>query len=1241
MATVQVGLSALTLVTPVLPAGTTTLSVDTSVLFLSVLADARTVAVDVVVGGVLTSLTASTTSGLGLLFTGSVAVGGTAFTQVVEITARNYALDTPASTLLISPTVQFELLYAQSNLATSIAPPSGVTVYKGQSSCRIEWALPTYVGFQGVRVQYSTDASGVSVPFQQYGGLLNGITRTADVSLNVASTRTASTPNAAVPGQTPTNTVVETATSLTATVSYDAVSIPSSAVAAGVFYVLLTTLIQDPATNQVYESLAAGPYLCGFVNLKVVNPTDFLAFQKSNDIAGRMITEITRRRPDLDLTPRSEFRDLIINPLALELANLSTREWFSRCAVSISALSQIDDADGDGISDPVASSPYKQQIALAYGLSQTSVQGFIDKRFTVLGEQAGVPLGGATAAVVRLTFYSRNLPTAPLVVPLGLVCSTIPDTANPTAITFQTTGSATIGAGANAAAFYDAQNNWWAVTVPAQAVNAAAVSNVGAETIQQITGGGPSGVSVLNLNAANGGGDRQSNADYAAMIQNRQVAGKDSGTRNGYWNTSQSIPGIIDTLVVAAGDVDMVRDWSSLIERHTYGCVDIYARGLTSSQQTEILPFTLPATSTYGVYATYLTCTPLSLSSLSFLIAGFRALGSPIFTAVEMVARSAGRVVWLGTANAQFDNTNGVVFLNPTDQPYTINDDGSTTVWQINGANATNAQFLSAAGTSTITYSLMAQLAGGIHHIPALQPVSAVNTIVGPVSGTLPVTDVELVHTADFLLKGGSSQAGDAVIVSGALTQVTTATLTLATALTAIDDNMALPVDGNGAPTNILSVRSADLSTVYTFGVDYTIVASGPYRAYALKVLTTGSLTTGTTQVVVAYYKYLLNETVTLQSETVTLDGSTPVSLSNQGFIHNTWLPANHRATALLLDGAAVAGQAATGLIGAGVAPAARYIKVTYTNGAATTVMIEGKDFLLAVDSPTGTASVTRVLGGSIPDGATVTIGYYTVEVFSVSTEYPAFIQQLAAAVATTKHAGADVLCKAMIANAVDLVFNVVLDDSTTPDAVDGTIRTAAGLVIYNADTSLNQSQIVRAVQAVNGVRAVELPLLKCARADGSYDIGVVVPTGTGWAPLASDELFAVLALPANSFISTDAVLPNPTIPSGGTANSYVGWLHEGQAYRRALSVADFLTSTVASFYMIGTDDEISASITLPSIYSGKVLLTTPSSAVDPSALAFRATYQVFGAANADDITVASPEFLFPGTITVNYVSEG
>ena len=1229
-------LTALTLIEPNLASSVSTLSVDSSVLYFNILGDSNTLSVTISVNDTEVTLTNPTVySGNQHQFTGSIGLTQSSALQTVTIVGSNQAsTSVVVLPVITTPTIQFNLLFNVSGLGTTIAPPTGVTVYKGLSTCRVEWAIPTYQYFQGVRVQWSTDSSGVNTAYQQYGGIRNIVERTATVGVNTPTTTTALSPLPTPLDNLPASNSVVTTSQVVVTVNYDHVDIPFSTVNADIFYVILTALIQDPVTNQVYESAAAGPFTCGFVNLKVVNPTDFLALQRPADIATRLISAVTQSRPDLDLTSRAEIRDVIINPIANELANASVREWFSRCAVSISAIAQIDDSNGDGISDPFSTSTVKQQIARAYGLTATTTQPFIDKRFDILGEQAGITRGAAQNATVYLTLYTYSLPNSVITIQSGTTCSTVPTVSNTAATSFITTGSAHIDP-TNASAYYDNVNGWWGVKVPAQAVVAGSAGNVGAGTITQISAGGPQGVAVTNLQGAINGTDEQSNADYAAMIQNRLVAGKDSGTRIGYWIESMETPGIIDTLVVAAGDTEMVRDWSSVINRHTFGAVDIYVRGLTNSQQTENVPLYFYTDSTYGSYPTYWAATFSNTQKYGFSLTGF-SVGNPLYTVIEMVTVSAGRTLWLGTQHAQIDNVNGIIYIDPTENVYVVNSDGTQSIWQINGVNATNAQVLNTSNPNLAKYYVMATYQTGLSHVPALQPIFSIDSVSGPLTGTVSSSQVELFYSEDFLLLGGSALANDTVSVSGTATTLTTKTITLATATVQIDTDMAITVDANGNAGNILSLRSADLSTVYVFGEDYNILPTGKYRTYSVNILT--DVTTnmpriplGTTQVVASYYKYTIRETVTLQTENQTLSGTTPTPLSNLGFIHNTWDAPSHGQTTLLYD---------TTLINAGVKASARYIKVV--NNTTGALMLEGRDFLLTVTSDTAQASLTRITGGGIADGASVLVTYYTNEVLTVDTEYPAYVEQLTTNLAVTKHAGADTLVKAMTPSAVNTSLNVILNSATSPTSIDGTLRTVIGQAITNSNTSAYQSQIVKALMSVAGVTAVELPLLQFAKADGSYVIAQVVPTGTPWSLLASDPAFIGQQVAANMYISTNVLLTDNTIPSGGTPNAYVGLLYESVPYTRCLSIQEFLNSTAPAFYIIGANDSINATNPLAANYYGRVLISSPSAnnaIIDPTSRFYFLTYQVYGAASHDEIVTASCEYLTQGSTTINYIT--
>jgi hypothetical protein len=1136
--------------------------------------------------------------------------------------------------LAISPTKKFSIIFFSSGNAIRIGPPSAVRAYKGPTSCKLEWAVPLFSGtFLGVRVMLSSDPTGITVPFTQFGDLVNNVTRSEDV---VISSDTETT----VDG----NQTIVTTTSSTQEVNYGSVVINSSDVNTNIFYALVSTVMEDPVTNSIYESTQNGPVLCGFVDLKKANPTDFIALQRKEDIAGRIIAQVTRNYPDLDLTARSELRDLMVDPFSVETSNMSVREWFARASQSISAVSQIDDANKDGFSDTFQESPIKQQLAKAFGFSSDGIQALINKQFDLLGEPAGIVRGGSSNSVTRVTFYTYQVPTQTANFQAGVVVSTVPDSNTPS-LTFVTRGSATV-VPSSAEAFYDPTQGWWAVTVPAECQSVGKVGNVGARTIRNIVTGAPSGWNVLNLVRADNGRDKESNNDYAARIQDRLVTGVDSGSAKGYLQLARETPGIIKAQVVAANDLDMLRDWDPLRKKHIFGTVDIYTRGTTISEQVEQVPFVYQVVGTPGVYDTYTTLQLLDHTKLKFSINGFAFLPFLPYTAVELRVQNGSQSFFLGTKNAQFDNTNGHMILDPTEFSYEYIGDSISLTKQnhkINGVDATNLAAVAAISGASVnigTYQLLLRLQSPLSRVSQFQPVLGVNSISGPTTGVIDSNITRLRKVADFLLLGGSNEAGDTIEIDSTISSLATKTIKFTSATMLVDSGMDISIDPNGVPGNVLSVRSLDLTTLYQFGIDYTIVPLDKYRTYGIKLKTGGAIALQAT-VLVAYNKFNLIENLTLNSqELVVLQGTIPTFLRNKGFVKNTWLPESHGQTSLILDSV---------LISAGIPYKNRYLKVTFNNGITDVVMKEGVDYFLEVDSVSGATSIKRIITGKIPDKGTVKVTYFTTEVFSISSEFPAFVEQLVGKVAASKNAGADVVVKSMLANAVDLSLVVELNTNADPAVIDPRIRTVIGTVFDNATDQLSQSELVRQIKAINGVKNVRIPLTKCARSNGSYEVGFILPTNTEWIVLNQDPAFlSQLTIPARAFITSASVLPNATIPGGGLVDSYVGLLFEGESYRRSFSLQDFLqNSTVPSFYIVGVNDKIDINTPLNNFlgdgksfdYPGRVLITLPNTVGNPALQAYRITYQTFNNDGADDITISNTEYLVPGKILVNYVT--
>jgi hypothetical protein len=444
-----------------------------------------------------------------------------------------------------------------------------------------------------------------------------------------------------------------------------------------------------------------------------------------------------------------------------------------------------------------------------------------------------------------------------------------------------------------------------------------------------------------------------------------------------------------------------------------------------------------------------------------------------------------------------------------------------------------------------------------------------------------------------------------------------------------------------GSDGNVWSVRSADSSIVYVNGVDYAIVSSARYGSYSIRRLNSTTTIPVNTNFLISFDKYNLYERCDRVTDTIVLTGSTPTQLSRAGMIRNVWVPESYGHTDLSMDGwnQDPTLYAANSLCEAQVKKADRYIKVTYNSQ----VMRQGQDYNLTVDPASQLGSITRISTGRIPsDSSLVTVDYYANEAFAFTTGYPSFISQVADSIENMRHAGADVLVKNMMGNAVDVDLTVEISNNATPSVMDNRIRTAVGVVLDNATGKLTQSELIKQIMNINGVTNVQVPLTKFAKSNGSYNVGIVIPTGTMWNKVQDDPLFAGrnLTFPINAFITNDIVLEDSTLPSGGELDSFVGLLYEGEAFTRTMSIEEFRVAGPGSFYITGVNDffyDANLQVNLP---SGKVLMTMKSDMSPktlPSYLSFRVTYQVWEEGGTKDITLSPTEYLKSGRVTINY----
>lgn len=1161
------------------------------------------------------------------VFSGEVPLPGDSGTYSIQFRAQDAAV----SPSRISPIAPLSVIVADLDGAPVATPPASLQVLRLHDRIRIRWASVDLPGFLGVRVRVSTDSSGVEVPYTQVGGLVpNNNTTTEQVVINSVTKSQLSQDR---------STRVSTTEETLQTVTYSSLDILRSDVGADEFYAMASTVVQDPDTHQVYDSVAVGPFRCAFVNLSQVSPTDFAPGIQPEEIAGDIVKAIAQDYSGLDQSPRSELRDLQVDPFALELSNASVRNWFVRASASLSALCKIDDTDEDGVSDPPATNPYKQSIAQAFRLTDDQVQSLIDGQFDVQAEASGTGRQGATYAIHPVTFYTQVRPRTRIPIEVGAVVSTIPDGETPS-VSFKALGGAVIDS-SNLDAYWIPEVAGWGVTLDCQCSVAGSVGSVGAGTIRTVVSGAGSPLQCNNLTGPSlPGRDLESNKDLAARVFVRRVTGTDSGSQGGYFDAAMQCYGIVDAQVVRAKDLEMLRDWDPIRKRHTYGCTDIYARGATFGQVTQDVPFTLETSGTQGVYSTYTSLKFAGASGQRIKLVPTAALSVAPAALVEVrIDRLGG--VFLGTETAVWDPQTQAFYLNPKERSYTYAADGSKVFGALNSALIPTLNGVGIAGLIRFWSSLRV--------ITTTQPIHRVTSVAGDgATGPVPSSIVVLDKTgSDPLLEGNSDRAQDTimvpndfVIVERPVTWEDGGALVHPLGEGIHFESVALGSDGVPRPSNVLSVRSKDGSTIYSTPADYQLVPMGLYSSVGIQRTASSSIPLET-QVIVAYKQRRLCENVTLRTESITLPATDPVALSTVGVLDGVSIPASHGLTALTSD---------PGLMAAAIPFDKRYIKV-FTKDAITgveTVFQEGVDFSLS-KTQEGMTQIRRFVTGtytpsSIPADTPIQVSYYSAEAFSLSFAHPQFLTQLRNVIDNMRHGGADTLAKSMVPAYVDMSLSLTLENAPTalPSVVDPKVRTATSLAVSMASKRLSQSDIVRIVRAIPGVSRVRVPLTRMARQDGTYILGEVIPTGTPWAsPTTLNLPASKFPVKASSWVTTEAVLSSGTIPSGGLPYAFVGLLYEGEAFRRCLSLEEFAAATDPAFYLIGINDRLDDASPVAPQHYGKVLVNIPGASGSPSLLPFRVTYQVFGEASAQDIEVSPLEYLLPGQITIAYEIEG
>jgi uncharacterized phage protein gp47/JayE len=1093
--------------------------------------------------------------------------------------------------LNLSPVLTLNIVVAKDLDGVRCVPPSGVSISRRKNSCLIKWVTPTYDGFQGVRVSKSESDIG---PFQT----LSIITKPSSIQKQIISSSSETVDNGI--------SLVTTTKDFVSNVQYSEIEIFRQLGDADTFYVTLSTLVQDQDSKAIYESQYNGPLKCGYVDLKRVSPSDYLALQNQTDIASRIVSQVSGTNPGLDLSPRSEVRDLIIDPISSELSNASVRVWFDLVSRSVSALDQVDDANNDGISDPVDTSDYKQAIASAFSIPVASVQSYIDSLFDVAADNAGCPRIGATKAIGTLKVYTTNQPSQRDEVIINGMVTTVQDEQTP-AVNFILRGSAIIDP-ASAASLYNSAKNRWEVSVPIECDTPGAVGNVGAGTIRRIVSGIPSGWQIINDVATDFGQDQETNSNLASRIQDKVVTGVDTGTKNGLKSVAKAIPGVLDAKIVGANDPEMLRDWDPTRNRHIFGSVDMYIKGVAKSEIDNKTPFNYGISSDYEQYGTYLTLINESMGDGNNSRIRYRVPSSSVLplAVMEIMIDMGSTSYFLNVTDTIVDN-NGTILVNPKSMPYKKNALGDLVTMTSNNYTTLNTS----GGTNAIARAFI-RYNTGIDYVPVTQPVYSISSISGEDTkiGVLNKRRYRIIKDSDPLLNGNSDVSNDRIVVDQAYVIKNKTIKFVDDSPVTIDEGISL---NNG---DVIVVKDAADSTIkYDLDVHYSLIPTAQYNTYSIQRLSSATSPIPLNQDTIVVYNGLdLMEVPTLvsnESKTVSL---VPTSLQ-QGFIPNVWLPYSHNLLTLLND-----------VDLASVSRSSRFIKVQYDNGAGPVTMIQGQDFDI-VTKDDGSCSIFRLAssGSRLQEDSVVTVSYFRSEMLDIKYLYPEYISILKNTIDGIRHAGADIVIKDMMETRVDVSVSLEVDAYANIEVIDAGVRTAISIAMDNADTRLTQAELVKQIKNVQGVTNIDLPFRKFSRSDASYEVGIVIPTGTVW--LDTTGIQGVVDR-VHTRITEKPVLPTQTIASGGVPDAFVGFLYGGERMTRCFSIQELRTP--GSFYILGSDDLTRAD-------NGRIMFIPPTKISDPSSKAYKVTYQVFNELGSKDINLSSTEYLRPGTLVLDY----
>jgi len=597
------------------------------------------------------------------------------------------------------------------------------------------------------------------------------------------------------------------------------------------FYFVVTAVIYDSVLGQVTEST----YSAELEGSPITISTGIkdLPARTQNDIILTYNGELLASDPGIDVKPGTVIRDEM-DPVSEESARLYVIQDFLARALSVSALQDFDDSDGDGISDPPESSVKKKSLQLALYLPTVNdVQNLIDEQFDKLASNVNIIRSGAESAVGDVVFYTKSAPIRDMQVTEGAQVSSLGDVdqgipSQP----YRVLETKTMPYDSRDA-YYNPATAQYELTVQVEAVVAGTSGNTDSYTIKTINSGADSNFLVENPSPIQFGVDLESNHDLASRIQLAFFA--DTGTEGGYAKTSVAVSGVQGVRVEKAGDSLMYRDYDHLRNEHIGGKVDIYIQGQRIQQVSDKIAFAFSSGSGDLLGEQF---NVIDAAVYQFKTENTRVtVHTPIFE----VSR-----VYNATRSSLYDLTG-----------LTIIGDGDTVVLDTNIINTSIG--LASSDIILVDYKYRSSDTFTLDH----QPVERIVSVTGQLSGTLTSDNWDLVKLQDPLEEGRSTIAQDGIRIKFANDLPLTEFQTVSDEAHIMVQNVDEALVYIGVDPQSVIITNTDKTITYVRDVDYTLDPGSQTIETTVKLIDTGMILSGQTVLInyIAIENFLIEYT--------------------------------------------------------------------------------------------------------------------------------------------------------------------------------------------------------------------------------------------------------------------------------------------------------------------------------------------------------------------------------------------